>query len=1213
MAQPHIEILELPSHGNSDHDDGPHDLPHHDLPRDMPDYRGGAAYHHRPSMEQHMPERDNYQRERRRSSVRQSIVVSEPLEKYVGYRLIKQGRSWTEAFRRKMSDSQSQLEKMAKKGRREVGMEVRNMGEMRAEHFDRLIEDLNAEESGDATWEAVSIKKKRVMTRDKIEVKSMEVVLERVPKSIVARAGASRIGDGELVVFRNKRANDRDWSVDKRANDRDWSVDKRADDRDWSVDKRANDRDWSVEKRERGGAYDRKRKDSKLDEDDDPFQSKPLFHSNGKPMDDYGPMNFDNAGLPPEIPRDRPIGSAPPKEKEQQDDEPNKGQKGPSKDKGKMKEGIDDHVPGKLGGDIVPVGKGDDDYVPGHKVKPRARSRSAGYHAEAMPGRRSRSRRRPSGSRARGSQSRSRAVYADEVRFPPGSERDEDWGDSSSVSSDRSRFGLDQVDGSSHTSQDTYQSVVGRGSQYYDDVYENDRSKSRGPSYRRERRDYNEYSRGPPLRRTRTDETYQPGGRARRYPMNGGGHYHDALPESRQTGPQAGALMRRATIDDTRRPIVHYPNEMNDPRGHSRQRATEGYINAQVRDEKHDRWERNLDKRERDIDRRDLERGYYDDNRRYSKDDDACVFITSAGNHTLTARSSRAAVPEGTLSHDGQLALIMLQRSRRLPEDSQDEPALADSEREAVADLLQYLENRAEIDFFSGEPLRALSTLVYSDNVELQRSASLTFAEITERDVREVDRETLEPILMLLQNDDVEVQRAASAALGNLAVNTENKVAIVQLGGLPPLIRHMTSPHVEVQCNAVGCITNLATHEDNKAKIARSGALGPLTRLAKSKDSRVQRNATGALLNMTHSDDNRQQLVNAGAIPVLVQLLQSPDMDVQYYCTTALSNIAVDASNRKKLAQTEPKLVQSLVQLMDSGTPRVQCQAALALRNLASDEKYQLEIVRAKGLTPLMHLLQASYLPLVLSAVACIRNISIHPLNESPIIDAGFLRPLVSLLGSTDNEEIQCHAISTLRNLAASSDKNKQLVLEAGAVQKCKELVLSVPLSVQSEMTAAIAVLALSDELKAPLLKLGVFDCLIPLTASESIEVQGNSAAALGNLSSKVGDYSIFVRDWTEPNGGIHGYLRRFLASGDATFQHIAIWTLLQLLESEDKKLIGLVAKSDDIIQMVCTIADKHIESDDEEGDEGEGEVVALAQRSLELLGKGPKQTLVEG
>lgn len=213
---------------------------------------------------------------------------------------------------------------------------------------------------------------------------------------------------------------------------------------------------------------------------------------------------------------------------------------------------------------------------------------------------------------------------------------------------------------------------------------------------------------------------------------------------------------------------------------------------------------------------------------------------------------------------------------------------------------------------------------------------------------------------------------------------------------------------------------------------------------------------------MTHSDENRQQLVNAGAIPVLVSLLSSPDTDVQYYCTTALSNIAVDAANRKKLAQTETKLVNSLIGLMDSTSLKVECQAALALRNLASDEKYQLEIVRSRGLTPLLRLLQSTFLPLILSSVACIRNISIHPLNESPIIDAGFLDPLIELLAYDENEEIQCHAISTLRNLAASSERNKKAIVEAGAVERVCALVLNVPLSVQSEMTACVAVLALS-------------------------------------------------------------------------------------------------------------------------------------------------------
>ncbi|KAK9432374.1 armadillo-type protein [Lipomyces doorenjongii] len=557
-------------------------------------------------------------------------------------------------------------------------------------------------------------------------------------------------------------------------------------------------------------------------------------------------------------------------------------------------------------------------------------------------------------------------------------------------------------------------------------------------------------------------------------------------------------------------------------------------------------------------------------------------------------------------------------------------PLLAESEREAVSVLLRYLENRGEEDFFSSGPLRALTTLVYSSNVDLQRSAALAFAEITEKDVQAVNEETLSPILLLLQSSDFEVQRAASAALGNLAVNNDNKILIVEMGGLEPLIRQMQSVNVEVQCNAVGCITNLATHEDNKVKIARSGALVPLTKLAKSKDERVQRNATGALLNMTHSDENRQELVSAGAIPVLVSLLQSPDSDVQYYCTTALSNIAVDSANRHILAETEPKLVSCLVTLMDSGVPKVQCQAALALRNLASDDKCQLEIVQAGGLPALLRLLQSNVPQLVLSSVACIRNISIHPDNESPIIEAGFLTPLVALLrksgppsvsGTTANsnnalasnateEEIQCHAISTLRNLAASSERNKKAIVDAGTVDKCISLVPNLSTSVQSEMTACIAVLALSDELKQYLLSVKIIDVLIPLTNSPNTEVQGNSGAALGNLSSKVGDYSTFVNAWSSPAGGISGYLIRFLTSNDLIFEHIAVWTLLQFVEGGDKTLIELIQKNPPILEATQTLATRELPSDppadgdliDLEDTEAESEIIALSSRVLKML-----------
>lgn len=97
------------------------------------------------------------------------------------------------------------------------------------------------------------------------------------------------------------------------------------------------------------------------------------------------------------------------------------------------------------------------------------------------------------------------------------------------------------------------------------------------------------------------------------------------------------------------------------------------------------------------------------------------------------------------------------------------------------------------------------------------------------------------------------------------------------------------------------------------------------------------------------------------------------------------------------------------------------------------------------------------------------RNVSIHPQNESPIIESGFLQPLINLLSFKDNEEVQCHAISTLRNLAASSEKNKTAIVKAGAVQSIKELVLEVPINVQSEMTACVAVLALSGKRALPI------------------------------------------------------------------------------------------------------------------------------------------------
>ena len=142
---------------------------------------------------------------------------------------------------------------------------------------------------------------------------------------------------------------------------------------------------------------------------------------------------------------------------------------------------------------------------------------------------------------------------------------------------------------------------------------------------------------------------------------------------------------------------------------------------------------------------------------------------------------------------------------------------------------------------------------------------------------------------------------------------------------------------------------------------------------------------------------------------------------------------------------------------LDFPRPRIFCSSPTV-------ENYQLEVVKADGLTPLLRLLQSRHLPLVLSAAKCLSRVSVHPKNEYPIIEAGFLQPSIDLLAFKGNEEAQLRAISTLRNLAFHSEESKWAVFKAGAVQSIKELVLEVPMNVQSRMAACISELAYSGE-----------------------------------------------------------------------------------------------------------------------------------------------------
>ena len=117
--------------------------------------------------------------------------------------------------------------------------------------------------------------------------------------------------------------------------------------------------------------------------------------------------------------------------------------------------------------------------------------------------------------------------------------------------------------------------------------------------------------------------------------------------------------------------------------------------------------------------------------------------------------------------------------------------------------------------------------------------------------------------------------------------------------------------------------------------------------------------------------------------------------------------------------------------------------------------------MKAGGLNPLLRLLQSPDLDSIDAAVRCVSQLTLRPMNDSPIIAAGFLQPTVKLLSFEDHENIQSHAARILRRLAARPE-NRRDIFNAGAVQSIEELVLQVPVRIQIEMTQCIENLSLS-------------------------------------------------------------------------------------------------------------------------------------------------------
>ncbi|XP_052765504.1 uncharacterized protein LOC128206849 isoform X1 [Mya arenaria] len=497
---------------------------------------------------------------------------------------------------------------------------------------------------------------------------------------------------------------------------------------------------------------------------------------------------------------------------------------------------------------------------------------------------------------------------------------------------------------------------------------------------------------------------------------------------------------------------------------------------------------------------------------------------------------------------------------------------LRDSERQAVQNLLLYLEDEETVNPVLDENhVRALGILTYSDNLELQKSAALCYREISEKMKVPISPALAGPLVSLLKSSNMEVQKSASLAISNFVINgpATNRVTLVDTGALKHIIPLLYSDNVEVQCNACGCLTSLATTETAKRQVSTENGIPPLLILLRSPDLRVQRNAAGAVLNLTHIEPNRNDLVIDGAIPILIEVLErTDDHDLQYYCCAALNNLAIGEKHRTMMvAVGYHDVIQLMIRLLGTKSERVKCQACFVLRNLASDVDHQSLIVKYKALPALHRSIRHSRRETRAAAMACIRNLSIHKANEAPILSGEILGDILHVLGDTSVPEAQRHAAGTIRNLSVG-DHVRELT-DAGCVDQLTAVLLNIETksSVLIEVTAALAVMADEDEVKHRLVHLHegrVFGKLVTMaTLYTNTEVQYNSAGILGQLAL----IAIPEPLKSEHLQGILLYVDKFLKLENSNFKHIALWTLVQLLK--DPMFLG--AFKDHGIEAVVT------------------------------------------
>jgi len=447
----------------------------------------------------------------------------------------------------------------------------------------------------------------------------------------------------------------------------------------------------------------------------------------------------------------------------------------------------------------------------------------------------------------------------------------------------------------------------------------------------------------------------------------------------------------------------------------------------------------------------------------------------------------------------------------------------------SIANMAEHAHNKVALVHMG--VLRCLVALCKHESFQVvKRETARAFSLLScapENSVGVFDEKVLPRVIALLSCHEEETCRDSAATVNNVATSPEIKKMIGDLGGIPHLVLLLASPHESCQINASRALSRLTTVNENKVSVFCSGGVKPLIQLCTSSNLEVSLMSIMVLCNLSTCSGYQIKFVEENGLPTVNQLLTSVFPLISKYATMILCNLT-----SHQLIQDHVSRQISLMHLVDlmNGT-NLECRAfaTMTLCNLASKVNHGSAILDAGGLRPLLTMVNSKDgTNLQRAALLTLYNLSACETSHPLFVENNGTPSIVTIINGCPDLLCRRFALMILTNVACN-DKTRAAAVKGGGLQAAILSLKDDDLSSRRFASIILANMSNDGGVRSQIVVHGGLQPLVTLCLADDVETQYCAFMCLSNLAAnesnhsplmKQGAFKAFVNASSSKRGG---------------------------------------------------------------------------------------------